>query len=71
MMLCGVSVPLGLDVFPEVMVREDAGEDRTGCPAPRQSGGTECAAAAWKVMCFQPCSPQMDVGTRVKAGSIF
>lgn len=33
---------------------EDAGEAHTVCLAPWQSRGMECAAAAWKVMCFQP-----------------
>lgn len=70
-MLCGVSVQLGLDVFSEFRHREDAGEDRTVCLAPQQSSGMECAAAAWKVMCFQPCSPQLDVGTSVKAGTLY
>lgn len=41
------------------------------CLAPQQSSGMERAAVAWKVMCFQPCSPQLDVGTSVKAGRIF
>lgn len=50
---------------------EDAGEVHTVCLAPWQSRGMECAAAAWKVMCFQPCSPQMDVGTSARAGRIF
>lgn len=52
--------------------REDAGEAPMVCLAPWQSRGMESAAAAWKVMCFQPRSPQMwDVGTSARAGSIF
>lgn len=39
---------------------------------PGRARGMECAAAAaWKVMCFQPRSPQMDVGTSARAGRIF
>lgn len=71
MMLCGVSVQLGLDVFSEFSYGAHAGEERTMCLAPRESSGMEHAAAARKVMCFQPCSPQLEVGTSGKSGRIF
>lgn len=71
MMLCGVSMQLGLAVFSEFSPREDAGEDHAVFLAPWQSGGMERAAVARKVMCFQPCFPQPDVGTSAKAGRIF
>jgi len=62
--LRGVSVRLGPDASSEFSDREDAGEDSAVCLAP-------CAAVAGRVMCFQPRSPRLDVGTDAKAGRVF